>query len=338
MDITGLPGSKRPYLLPADHGERTLVASQLITRIARSADTGGLFEAQVFSGGKGTCLPAHRHDEAHEALLVLDGQVDLLLGSRRFQLTPGDYACIPPGTVHAHRMMSHHTRLLSWTVGADVGAALAALGRPYPGMVHPPVRETTIGAEFLARASSGGDIVFEDVSWPDAISGASTTVPEGVEPYVIEAGTGEVRIAGSTIFSFLTRQRNTNGRFIAVLTEGPVRQRVALHYHEKHTENFFCLAGRMTMWADGAQVDLTPGDFVHVPAHTIHSYQQDAPYTKFFGLLTPGLFEAFFDTFSEPYEDFIFPLEPRPFRYDKIVAGLDHLDVKQVESFLKPHK
>jgi quercetin 2,3-dioxygenase len=106
-----------------------------------------------------------------------------------------------------------------------------------------------------------------------------------------------------------------------------------LHYHELHTENLFCIDGSMTMRANGTQLHVRPDDFVHVPATTIHSYQQNAHYTRFFGLLTPGLFEAFFDIFSEPYDQYVFPLKPGPFHYDRVVANIDKLDVKQVEKF-----
>ena len=65
----------------------------------------------------------------------------------------------------------------------------------------------------------------------------------------------------------------------------------------------------------------------------MHSYQQNSHYTRFLGMLCPGLFEPFFDAFAEPYGQHIFPLKPGPFRYDRVVAEIANLDVKQVETF-----
>jgi quercetin 2,3-dioxygenase len=84
------------------------------------------------------------------------------------------------------------------------------------------------------------------------------------------------------------------------------------------------------MWANGEELQLYPGDFLHVPANTIHAYRIDSHYTKFLGFLSPGLFEPFFRTLGDPYEDHIFPSEPRPLRFDRVLARLHELDLKVV--------
>jgi quercetin 2,3-dioxygenase len=336
MLTSSLPGLTEPFFLKAGTGERYVFGSQLATVIARNKDTGGLFEGVIYSGGKSTSLPLHRHAGAHEAVLALAGQVALHLHGRDFILARGDYASIPPGVLHGHRFLSHHTELLSWTVGGSVTPMFPVLGVSYPGHVHPPPQDLVVESGKLSRASAVADVSFDlGVNWEhDAQEPCSYgSLPDGFVPYTRQAGEGDCRIAGSTIFNMLTRQRNSAGKFIAVMAEGPARPRVPFHYHERHTENFFCVDGAMTMWANHEKVILGPGDYLHVPANTIHSYQQDSHYTRFFGILCPGLFEIFFDTFAEPYNQHIFPLQPAPFRYDRVVESIELLDVKQVESF-----
>jgi quercetin 2,3-dioxygenase len=50
--------------------------------------------------------------------------------------------------------------------------------------------------------------------------------------------------------------------------------------HEKHTETFFCLNGCVSMTAGEGQVCLRPGDFLHVPAHTPHTFQLSGNNTR----------------------------------------------------------
>ena len=111
MASSNLPGTKRAFSLKAGEGDRYIFGSQLATVLARNIDTGGLFEFVVYSGGKGTYFPLHRHAQAHEAIIVLSGRLILHLDSKDFLLSPGDYASIPAGIVHGHRFVTSHHRV-----------------------------------------------------------------------------------------------------------------------------------------------------------------------------------------------------------------------------------
>ncbi len=93
-----------------------------------------------------------------------------------------------------------------------------------------------------------------------------------------------------------------------------------------------CLDGSMTMRVNNETVTLSPGDFVHAPARTIHAYQLNGHYTRFVGLLTPGLFESFFRTLGDPYAGYVYPQTPPPFRFDRVLSKLNELDLKLVEA------
>ncbi|MDI6586936.1 cupin domain-containing protein, partial [Bacillus subtilis] len=70
-------------------------------------------------------------------------------------------------------------------------------------------------------------------------------------------------------------QKYTDGQFIVVSSEGTIGDRIVDHYHEHHTETIYCLEGQMTMWAEGQEIQLNPGDILNVPANTVHSYLLD---------------------------------------------------------------
>jgi quercetin 2,3-dioxygenase len=329
-----LPGERVAYFLRAGEGERYLVGGELATFIARHEDTGGLHEGVVVSGGKGTTFPLHVHERGHEAILVLHGKLELWLNDRGYLLSPGDYVNIPPSIVHGYRMQGHHTQFLAWTNGGAAWQLHSAMGEPCASHMYPPGPYAKILSAQMARAEASGDVKFLDsepppVSSPEKLS--PNTVPDGASPFVLESGEGQRLVAGDTLFNIIGDQNHSSGKFISMMTEGPVGQAIPKHYHEHIMECFFCVDGCMTLWAGEAEYRLLPGDFLHVPAGVVHAYRMDAHYTRFFGYLSPGVFENFFRIFGDPYESYVFPTDVKPPRFDRVMRHINELDLKFVE-------
>ena len=78
------------------------------------------------------------------------------------------------------------------------------------------------------------------------------------------------------------------------------------------------------------KIKLNP-DFLHVPAYTIHSYRLDSHYTKIVGVLVSALFEPFFRILGDRYEHHIFPSDPQPLRFDRVIANIQNLDLKMAD-------
>nr|WP_172251143.1 quercetin 2,3-dioxygenase [Saccharibacillus deserti] len=327
-----LPKECKAYLLRRGDGERYVFGRQVATIIADTASGGGVFELATIAGGKGEEFPVHLHENTYESILVLEGRIELMLDGAYYMLAPGDYAHIPPGVKHAYRMAAHRSAFASYTVPGRVSDMYRALGEPYV-YVEPPAEEhPTFGEEHLERASQAADVAFtgELPQWGSANAGDHAHNPGLIAPYVIENGEGERLLTGDQLHRLVAAQANTNGEYIFVLSDGPKGDPIVEHYHEHHTETFFCLQGQMTMWANGEEIVLFPGDFLHVPAGTVHAYRLDTHYTKVAGLLASGLFEPFFRTLGEPYEPHAFPSVPGPLRMDRVMANMKNLDLHVV--------
>lgn len=320
-----LPGERQPYFLESGEGLRYLLGPILATIIGRRQDTGSLMEGVVLIGAKDSVVPLHRHNNSHEAIFVLEGAADLRLDGQVFALGGGDYASIPPGTAHSFVFTSHRTRLLTWAFGDNGAEMYAAAGRPSEAVTYSTRAEPVdwnkpmpgIDVEFLSGESS-----------PITQGEKRRIAPAGPDPYVIAAGEGERMMAGDTLFTFLTDQRQSGGRFLALMTDGPKGQRIPNHLHEKHTETFFCLNGSVSMTAGEAHASLRPGDFLHVPARTPHTFQLTGNNNRFIQFHAPGLNEPFFRYMCEPCEDYTFLEPPPPFRFDRVMQHLAELDVK----------
>ncbi|MGG4480826.1 quercetin 2,3-dioxygenase [Paenibacillus illinoisensis] len=328
----GLPETKMPYLLRNGEGRHYTFGKQTISVIADSNSTGGEFEVFHIIGGKGEEFPIHHHNQAYESIMVLEGRIELHIDDTYYLLTCGDYAHIPPGIKHGYRMNGHRNRILSYNVKGLVSSMYTALGESYSHSHFPVESLHQWVSEDLIKASEVADVCFDikSAEWGNAPYVEEGLLPEEVVPYVLEYGEGDRLLTGDQLHRILASQKNSNGAYIVVSTEGPKGKPIVEHYHEKHVESFYCVQGQMTMWANGEEIRLNEGDFLHVPEGTLHTYRLDAPYNRFVGLLASGLFEPFFRTLGEPYEHFTFPNQPSPIRMDRVMANIHELDLKVV--------
>ena len=331
LNVAGkLPNEKKPYFIKNGEGERYLFGTQVASLVATTESTGDMIEIVQLWGGKGDSFPAHVHKQAHEGIVVLDGRLEVQLDGQLYLLTAGDYVSIPAGTVHAYRMQSHRTRFYSFTINGHVAKLYSIIGEPFSKFERPPVSTNHLNFDILNQHPAGLDIKFVNShpteGLPQMIRG--NAIPQEVQPYVLESGEGVHLLSGDTVHTLLTTKAATDSKFLVLVSEGPKGQAIGEHAHELTNETFMCLQGEMTLWVDGEELHLSPGDFAYVPANTPHRFRCDAHYTKFFGLLTPGEFEDFFRILGDPYEHPIFPSEPAAYRFDRVIQRINELDLK----------
>jgi quercetin 2,3-dioxygenase len=322
-----LPGEAVPYLMSAGEGARYELNGQLITVIARQKDTGGQFGAYYVSGPRGAEVPFMTHDREHQTIIVFDGLVHVWLGATSSILGPGDEVVVPPGTPFAYRMLSNYTRLLRWSTPGTSLALYQLLGTPVDGHVHPARAGRDVPLEEFREAGSEFGIAFPDLAKDDGALVHAARLPSGSEPYVLSAGEGEHLVGYEQMHTYLSRGANTGGEYFAVHSSGAKQGYVPLHFHQQHTENFFCFEGRVWLYANGHEMLLTKGDFVHAPPETIHSYAFDSHHTQMIGFLSPDIFEPFFDYVFTPTDDTVYTEGGEPYfnqsGFERVQAELD---------------
>jgi quercetin 2,3-dioxygenase len=328
MAIEGLPGRNASYLIRSGDGERYSFGNAMATVIARHEDTGGLYQAAFLFGGKGQVVPYHRHPSSHKIYYVYDGLVSVGTETGPRLLSRGDFFSLPPNTAHDLRFLSHRSHVLEMAVGGDAVGLYRLIGET-TSFRSPDPNAAAVSPERLrdAAVSLGLDMSTAGPQSP-AERMFDEAVPEDIRPYSLEAGNGIRLVAADQVFTMLGLCRNTAKDFFVVLCEGPKGKRIPDHYHEKHSEVFVCVDGRVSMTANDEEIVLLPGDFLQVAAGTRHTYKLEDHFTRFFSILTPGVFEPFFFTIGEPYEPYFFPREPGPLRIDRVMQNLTTLDVK----------
>jgi len=282
--VNALPGESVPYYLASGEGERHEVDGQLITVVARTQDTSGLFEAAFILGPAGAGSTGCALDSVQRSFFVVDGCVQATVAGRTRILVQGDSFHVAPGEALEYRLLSHMTRLFMFS--APGGALADLLGGGERTERHLFTMDSPATAQ---------------LQLPQGIeSGRSLHLPTAPGGYFLNAGGGDHRAWPDALNSYLARPSNTGGRYFAVNTLAAVQPYIIRHFHRLHTENFICLSGRVWLWVNGQELLLTAGDFLHAPAGTIHSFAIGAHNTQMLGLLTGGVFEKFFDATSEP--------------------------------------
>lgn len=298
-EIDRLPGRCAPYFISAGEGLRYDLGGQLVTVIARPEDTGNQFGAAFVSGCRGVETPFAAHDREHTFLYVFEGHIQLWLPGETQFLVPGDSATIPAGTPYAYRMLAHANRFLSWTSAGNAHALAAATGTPTQSHVFTGAPSATHQTELAEQFG----VRFVDLDKVDRPALTGKAVPAHATPFVLKAGEGERLKSLGQLNTFLTRSRNTADSYFAMHTRGAKSQYIPRHFHREHTENFICVEGRILLHANGKEILLTKGDFLHAPAGTIHSFAFESHSTQMLGMLTTGIFERFFEYMNTPTDD-----------------------------------
>ncbi|WP_416190107.1 quercetin 2,3-dioxygenase [Neisseria sp. CCUG17229] len=325
-----LPGRKIPYFIRNDEGERRLVGGMVLNTIARAVDTDGDYEMMTWVGGKEAGLPLYSLKNSHQAFYVIEGKVEFWLDGKYYLLTPGDYASVPPGVKAAFRFQNQRNKILLWATGSDMYQSFSRMGEPFSGYVQPETAKAGFSREqLLAATTQNGSLTWfgEPKAKRQAAKMTLDKAPNRAQAYVLAEGAGERYVVGDQMFTYLGDAKASDGRFIALLTEGPKGDLVPPHFHGEHTEIFYPLIGRVNMLGNKQQLEAQPGDAVHIPAGVVHSYQIKDHYTKFIGFLTPAVFDNFFRTLGDPYQGRVYPSQPGPVQFQRVIQNIDKLDI-----------
>jgi len=142
-------------------GNAVWVVGDTYTFKATSESTGGAFaliEASVPPGGG---PPPHVHTREDETFYVLDGVLEVTVGTQTSVVRTGDFVYLPRGTTHCFRNMDvNAARMLILTTPAGFERFFAEAGVPArPGEQAPPLDPAEFGRIAELSAKYGGRIV-----------------------------------------------------------------------------------------------------------------------------------------------------------------------------------
>jgi quercetin dioxygenase-like cupin family protein len=147
-------------------------------------------------------------------------------------------------------------------------------------------------------------------------------LPGEAVPYSLADGDGRAHLLLGQVGRALAGAEETGNAMSVMTALGPADRPIPMHYHEKEHDYFFCVRGRIQVWADGESRILYPGDVASVPAGVVHAYQFHSHYSQFMGPIAPAGWDRFFDFTGTSYAGPAYPqVDPSPPPFEKFGAA-----------------
>jgi quercetin dioxygenase-like cupin family protein len=156
-------------------------------------------------------------------------------------------------------------------------------------------------------------------------------LPGEAVPYFLADGDGRAHLLLGQVGRTLAGAEETGNAMSVMTAVGPAGRPIPMHFHEKEHDYFFCVRGRIQVWADGESRILTPGDVASIPPGVVHAYQFHEHYSQFMGPIAPAGWDRFFDFTGTPYAGPAYPqVDPSPPPFDKFAAAEAKFAMKYV--------
>ena len=136
-----------------------LLFLSFLTRIQANGRDTGLLHVVDFTVPPGEESPWHVHYAEDESFYVVEGELEVIVGSDRLRLGPGDFAFGPRGIPHGFRAVSTTpVRVLLITVGGGFSDFVAEVSRPAPEGTRPAPAEPDMEKLVAAARKYGMEI------------------------------------------------------------------------------------------------------------------------------------------------------------------------------------
>ncbi len=147
------------YALGPGGGTDVWFLDTRMTVKAGGAQTGGAFTLLEWSAPLGFGPPRHVHHREDEGFYVLEGEMALECGERRWTAGPGSFVFLPHGIAHVFVVTRGPVRGLQITSPAGFEDFIAEVGRPptAPGLPEPSRPDVPRLVE--AGARHGNDVI-----------------------------------------------------------------------------------------------------------------------------------------------------------------------------------
>lgn len=149
----------RGYALGPGGGTELWFLDTRMTVKAGGAQTGGAFTLLEWSAPLGFGPPRHVHHREDEGFYVLEGELAVECGERRWTAGPGSFAFLPHGIPHVFVVTQGPVRGLQITSPSGFENFITELGRPPtgPGLPEPSMPDVPRLVE--AGQRHGNDVV-----------------------------------------------------------------------------------------------------------------------------------------------------------------------------------
>ncbi|KAK3671570.1 hypothetical protein LTR78_008492 [Recurvomyces mirabilis] len=299
----GAPG--KPYVISSQDGEIIYIPlSKSATRLLVTGKESENAFAMVASGGsQSDPIGFHYHREAHDVFLCLAGEVNVWAGDQCRIMTSGDFASVPPGTIHQYQVLGPHSEFAGLIVPGGWEEFFRFIGEPYSGPMWPMQDERNFFEVLLPRlkqAAEQFDMVpcpqhkqFEPQAWQSG----DNRLPGIPEPYFLKNATGPAYEVGGTVSRPLVTTAESYGKFAIGSIEASCQHQEASIFAGKEKSIRFDAVHHAFMVTQGAvefhleshtSSNLSAGDVIYVPKGTNFRFSTMSRFSKMYAFANGG--------------------------------------------------
>ncbi|KAI7261655.1 cupin domain-containing protein [Hortaea werneckii] len=304
----GAPG--KPYIISSQDGEIIYIPlSKSATRLlVTGAETDNAFAIVGSGGSQSDPIGFHYHRAAHDIFLCLRGHINVWADAQCRTLGAGDFASVPPGTVHQYQILGPHSEMMGLIVPGGWEEFFRFIGEPYQGPMWPMQDERDFFETLLPRlkrAAEKFDMVpcpQKESFGPQEWSGAENVLPGKLEPYFLKSGTGPAYEVGGTVCRPVCTTKESGGRF----SLGSIESSKLFHAmgifakagqtvrFDKVHHAFYVDMGSVTFHLDGtAPTKLSVGEMLYVPKGTAFRFETVSRFSRLYAFASgDGLVEV----------------------------------------------
>lgn len=119
---------QKPFFLPPGEGQKFSVLDHVFTTKATGKDTKGAWAFYEIAETAGGGAPLHTHSW-DEAFYILEGEVEIQMGTENIVATPGCFINIPGETAHGFKILSPLARFIALVSPAEAEKFYEEMGR-----------------------------------------------------------------------------------------------------------------------------------------------------------------------------------------------------------------
>ncbi|GAB7350202.1 hypothetical protein MBLNU459_g0862t1 [Dothideomycetes sp. NU459] len=265
------------YIIPFMGGELwTIPASNSVLRlVVTEKESNGDF-AVITTGGIGDKpIGFHYHKEAHDVFLCQKGSINVWADDEARTLLPGDFASVPPGTVHQYQILGDHTEFVGLIIPGGWEEFFRFIGEPYSGSLFPTKDHRNpmeVLIPKLVQAAEKFDMIPKrdhKGGNPVLCSETDSQLPDSRKAFFLKADKGPRWAAGGLLVKPLARPTQTDGKFAIARIEGTNQVDSSalpeLTFASSH-HAFVIDQGSFSFKINGEQSTAATGETVFVPA------------------------------------------------------------------------
>jgi quercetin dioxygenase-like cupin family protein len=119
----------------------------------------------------------------------------------------------------------------------------------------------------------------------------------------VPARTGQAYWVMGDLFTYLVTGKESGGSYFTLEVNVGPGNGPPPHIHHREEEQFYILEGKLTLRVGDQTIRASPGDFIHIPRETVHSFKNGPTPARLLATFSPAGIEQFFQEAGDPVED-----------------------------------